>query len=116
MLISEFKKKYTESERLTQTTKVISKFQDRVPVFVECQDFELVKNKYLVPRDITCGQFIYILRKNLKEIKPDTALFMFFGGGIIAPSGETIGNVYDYNMDPEDHFLYCRVKKESVFG
>lgn len=116
MLISEFKKKFNKEERSSQSLKVISKFHDRVPIFVEATEFELIKNKYLVPRDLTCGQFLYVLRKNLNQLKSDTAIFLFFGNGIIVPSGETIGNVYDHHMDTDDNFLYCQVKKESVFG
>ena len=34
----------------------------------------LKKHKYLVPRDLTVGQFIYLIRKNLK-IKARTSHF-----------------------------------------
>jgi GABA(A) receptor-associated protein len=117
MLIKEFKSKAKDSERLEQAMKVISKYPERVPIFVESRDINLNKNKYLVPRDLTVGQFMYIIRKNM-QLKSDEALFLFFGEkpGIIPPTGALISDVYEQHMDTVDHFLYGRITKENVFG
>jgi len=115
MLIREFKKISTNAERLEQSMRVVSKYPERVPIFIESEDVELIKNKYLVPRSLTCGQLMYIIRRNIK-LQPEMAVFLFFGNGILAPTGEMIGNLYEHHMDPDDHFLYGRLKKENVFG
>jgi GABA(A) receptor-associated protein len=71
------------------------------------------KVKYLVPYDLTMGQFIKILRDKIK-IEPSTALFFFINNKIF-PITTPIGIIYKEEVD-EDGFLYIEFCEESTFG
>ena len=75
-----FKQKFTEDQRIGEGSRITSRYPDRVPIILERADNEntipvVDKSKYLVPRDLTVGQFIYVIRKRI-NIKPDKALFI----------------------------------------
>ena len=97
---------------------VLQKHPDRIPVICQRKINSTIprvdKNKYLVPRDITVGQFIYVIRKRI-SISKDEALFMFTENGIIPPSSTLLSNLYTENKD-EDGFLYIIYSGENTFG
>ena len=94
------------------------KYPDKVPVICE-KNFRQVglpdidKKKYLVPLNITVGQFIYIIRQRL-HLRPEEALFLFVNG-VIPSSNKFIGEIYDHYKDA-DGFLYIVYAKENTFG
>lgn len=62
--ITKFRKQKLE-ERIKISKKIISKYSQRVPIIVDCKkEINLDKNKYIVPNDLTFGQFMYIKKKN----------------------------------------------------
>jgi GABA(A) receptor-associated protein len=67
-------KRQTEAERIRQ------KYPDRIPVICEKVDKSDIptidKKKYLVPADLTVGQFVYVIRKRIK-LSPEKAIFVF---------------------------------------
>lgn len=67
-------KRKAEAERIRQ------KYPDRIPVIcekVEKSDIPTIdKKKYLVPADLTVGQFVYVIRKRIK-LSPEKAIFIF---------------------------------------
>jgi GABA(A) receptor-associated protein len=83
----------------------------------------LDKNKFLVPRDLTVSQFIFVLRsrmdKNDDIIKNKEAIYIYYrdrNGKINIPSHSTLfGFLYDNNME-ENKCLYIYYDKENVFG
>jgi len=100
--------------RINEANRMLEKYSTRVPVIVNCgEDLTIVKRKYLVPFDITCGQFLYVLRKYM-NIQPEQAVFMFINN-ILPTSSETIGNIYNSHKN-EDLFLYVFITKENTFG
>jgi GABA(A) receptor-associated protein len=108
---TEFEKKYNESKRIRE------KYPERVPVIVEkakgCNLNDIDKKKYLVPCDITIGQFISIIRQRIK-LSPDKAIFIFINN-ILPPTSATIHSIYN-EMKHGDGFLYIHYNGESVFG
>lgn len=42
------------------------------------------KKKYLIPHDLSVGQFMYVIRKRIK-IGPEKAIFVFVNKGILPP-------------------------------
>ena len=73
-------------DRLKKSTD-IKKISFKVPVIVErynkCKNIcDIDKNKYLVPEDLTLGQFIFTIRKRLK-LTPEKALFVFINNSLI---------------------------------
>jgi len=84
-----FKGSKSEEERLTESTKIIEKYPDKIPVIVEkyvkSSIKNIDKNKYLVSGDMTMSQFIYIIRNNTNNYYIMlTYIFFFFShhGGI----------------------------------
>lgn len=53
---------------------------------------DLDKKKYLVPSDLTVGQFYFLIRKRI-HLRPEDALF-FFVNNVIPPTSATMGNLY----------------------
>ncbi len=97
--------------------KIREKYPDRVPVLVGKSSMdgpEIDKHKFLVPMDLTVGQFQYVIRKRLK-LSPDKAIFMFIGG-TIPPTSSLMSAVYEEFMDLENKFLFVTYSMESTFG
>jgi GABA(A) receptor-associated protein len=46
------------------------------------------KKKYLVPTDLTVGQFVYIIRKRMK-LSPEKAIFVFVGDILPPVTGDS---------------------------
>ena len=69
-------------KRLAESARIREKYPDRVPVIVERADKaeksipDIDKKKYLVPSDLTVGQFVYVIRKRIK-LSPEKAIFIF---------------------------------------
>merc|ERR1712202_115274 len=97
--------------------KIRRKYPDRVPVIVEkspkARIGDLDKKKYLVPSDLTVGQFYFLIRKRI-SLRPEDALF-FFVNNMIPPTSTTMGALYQEHQD-EDFFMYIAYSDESVYG
>tara|TARA_Y100000389_G_scaffold108836_1_gene105933 strand:+ start:3447 stop:3791 length:345 start_codon:yes stop_codon:yes gene_type:complete len=105
-------------KRLNESTNIIKRYPKRIPVIVEkfnkCKNIEEIdKNKYLVPDDLTLGQFIFVIRKRLK-LSPDKAIFLFVNNKMI-PSHTLMEKVYENEKD-DDNFLYMCYSGENTFG
>ena len=76
-------------ERKKESARILSKYQDRIPVICERHSQsdvpDIDKTKYLVPMDLNAGQFIYVVRKRIK-LAPEQALFLFING-MLPPTG-----------------------------
>lgn len=107
----------TFQERINESTKIKSKYPDRVPVICEKNPGSgleiLDKRKYLVPNDITATQFLFIIRKRLK-LASEKGIFLFVNN-MIAPSTHTMIDLYNEYKD-DDGFLYMNYTEENVFG
>jgi hypothetical protein len=57
---------------------------------------DLDKKKYLVPSDLTVGQFYFLIRKRI-HLRPEDALF-FFVNNVIPPTSATMGSLYQVCM------------------
>lgn len=115
--MQEFKKKFSFEKRRDEAERIMKKYPDRVPIIVEkskgSQLPDIDKRKYLVPYDLTVGQFIFVIRKRLK-LKPEEAIFLFVNNTIPATSA-LISTIYKEHKDT-DSFLYLIFSGESFFG
>lgn len=113
----DFKKSFTLDQRLKECSRIMNKYPERIPIICEriCDSKyeKLDKNKFLVQRDLTCGQFVYVIRKRLR-LPPEKAIFLFSNGSIPRTS-EFINNIYEQNKD-KDGFLYINYSEENTFG
>ena len=105
-------------ERLNESTKIIEKYPSRVPIIVErdekCINIPLIdKKKYLVPSDITVGQFMYIIRKRIK-LDEDKSMFIIVNN-TLPPTATPIMDIYNQYKD-KDGFLYITYSGENTFG
>ena len=102
----------------------------------------MIKYRYLVPADLTVGQFVYVVRKRIK-LNAEKAIFIFVKN-ILPPTGEfcfarlhllavvfkftlldmnfflttpasMMSAIYEENKD-EDGFLYMTYSGENTFG
>jgi GABA(A) receptor-associated protein len=99
--------------------RIRKKYPNRVPIMCTVDPSSakslppLDKEKYLVPEDLTVGQFTYVIRKRIK-LKPETALFMMCKGTFPSTSTEIL-TLYEEHKGP-DHFLWLTVAAENTFG
>lgn len=114
---SNYKKKNNFEKRSKESENVLNKYPDRIPIIVErskkCTFDDIDKSKYLVPKDMTMGQFTYIIRKRIK-LDPSQTIFISVNG-TLSSSTEIVSNVYDDKKD-EDGFLYVCYTNENTFG
>jgi len=122
--IEKFKTEKDWMEHFSKSQSLRKKYPDRIPVIVDRINTQtpLLKNhKFLVPTDLTVGQFLNIVRKNMDTLKPEQALFMFFGDAneennkTLAPTGALMSRVYADHQD-RSGFLIATVCVESTFG
>ncbi|KAG8217426.1 autophagy-related protein 8 precursor [Butyriboletus roseoflavus] len=104
-------KRKQEAERIRQ------KYPDRIPVICEKADRTDIptidKKKYLVPSDLTVGQFVYVIRKRIK-LAPEKAIFIFVDE-VLPPTAALMSAIYEEHKD-EDNFLYVSYSGENTFG
>jgi GABA(A) receptor-associated protein len=74
---------------------------------------DLDKKKYLVPADLTVGQFVYVIRKRIK-LSPEKAIFIFVNN-VLPPTAALMSSIYDEHKD-DDGFLYIAYSGENTFG
>jgi hypothetical protein len=71
---------------------------------VEKSDIPTIdKKKYLVPSDLTVGQFCYVIRKRIK-LAPEKAIFIFVNE-VLPPTAALMSSIYEEHKD-DDGFLY----------
>ena len=108
-----FKSRFNECERIR------SKYPDRVPVIVErskhSQELnEIDKKKFLIPADLTVGQFMYVIRRRI-SLPPEKALFIFMDNNALPATSELISVVWKNHKD-KDGYLYVNYSGENTFG
>eukprot|EP00735_Rhodelphis_limneticus_P005059 TRINITY_DN1675_c0_g1::TRINITY_DN1675_c0_g1_i1::g.17799::m.17799 TRINITY_DN1675_c0_g1::TRINITY_DN1675_c0_g1_i1::g.17799 ORF type:complete len:118 (-),score=46.86,sp/Q8VYK7/ATG8F_ARATH/81.20/7e-66,Atg8/PF02991.11/2.7e-50,APG12/PF04110.8/2.7e-06 TRINITY_DN1675_c0_g1_i1:310-663(-) len=117
MAKSSFKQEHTLDKRKAEAARIRDKYPDRIPVIVEKHEKsdipDIDKKKYLVPSDLTAGQFVFVIRKRIK-LSPEKALFIFVNK-ILPPTAALMSNLYEEQKD-EDGFLYITYAGENTFG
>lgn len=97
--------------------EILKKYPNRVPVIVSKKQnsdiADIEKKKYLIPKDTTIGNFVYVIRKGIK-LPPHKAMFLFINNKL-QPNTKTFGELYETEKD-SDGFLYVIYSGESVFG
>ncbi|KAH8287702.1 hypothetical protein KR054_011722 [Drosophila jambulina] len=133
----QYKEEHAFEKRRAEGDKIRRKYPDRVPeaangkkaqlkIIIPDKGFmvivekapkarigDLDKKKYLVPSDLTVGQFYFLIRKRI-HLRPEDALF-FFVNNVIPPTSATMGSLYQEHHE-EDYFLYIAYSDENVYG
>ena len=114
------------SERVSESNRILARYPNYIPVIVETSEKEiaknLLKNKYLVPQDVSVSHLMINIRKNLK-VDSKKAVFIFCNNMLV--NGTEIMSVlyerYRESLkkdDPNlsDKFMYITVSYENTFG
>ena len=115
--MSTFKERHPFEQRCNEAKRIRAKYPDRIPIIVEMAERSslppLDKCKYLVPANLTIGQFVYIIRKRIR-LTPEQAIFIFVDDKLPS-TAHVCSDVYEEHKDP-DGFLYCSLSAENTFG
>ena len=106
-----------EEKRIAEAKRIRRKYPDRCCVIVtralRGTAPEIDRHKYLVPGDLTVGQFIYVVRRRIK-VHSEKAIFMFVGN-TLPPTSGLMADLYQEKKDA-DGFLYLTYDSENTFG
>ena len=116
----DFKDRFSFEQRSTECARIFSKFPGRIPVIVQRntknnnnETPKIDKEKFLVPGDLTLGQFVFVIRKRI-NLSPEKALFLFVGN-TLPTTGSLMREIYQAHKD-NDGFLYAIYSGENSFG
>ena len=102
---------------MSEAQRIRTKYPERIPVICEKDERSDIPNidkkKYLVPQDLTVGQFVYVIRKRIK-LSPEKAIFIFINN-VLPPTAALMSSIYAEQKD-EDGFLYITYSGENTFG
>ncbi len=114
----EFKMQHPFDKRQVESERIRQKYSDKIPIVIEKSDSadvpELDKTKYLVPEDLTIGQFMFTIRKRIK-LDSSESIFFFINNEYIPAANETFSDLYNKKKDA-DGFLYITYSKMEAFG
>lgn len=91
-------------------------YPERAPVFLTPTGRgtpQIAKNKFLVPLDLTVGQFMYVIRKRM-QLDPQHALFVFVGNAC-PPTSTYVAALFEEHRD-EHECLHMSYSTENTFG
>ena len=111
-------KTHSFDKRIQESNKMLSKHPNSICVIIEKSKSDntipdIDKHKYLIPKELTVGQLLYVIRKRI-HLTPQQAIF-FYVNNTLPSSSITIENLYKQYKDP-DGFLYIRYTGENTFG
>lgn len=112
-----YKKNVSFEERKSEASRIMAKYPDRIPIIVEkteCADIpDIDKKKYLVPCDITLGQFQYVIRKKI-SLRDDQAIFLLINN-TLQPTSSLISQLYNDHRE-DCGYLFIKYTSENTFG
>ena len=117
--MKKFKSQFSFEDRIKTFEKLIQKFPDRIPVICEPSNNPNIdishyeKTKYLVPQNITIGEFLLTIRNQLK-LNSEEAIFLFINNTLPSIT-KSMGEIYNKFKDA-DGFLYLIFSGENTFG
>ncbi|KAF4655698.1 Gamma-aminobutyric acid receptor-associated protein-like 2 [Perkinsus olseni] len=131
-----YRNKHSLEKRRNESRKILQKYPERIPVIAEKHERselpDIEKQKFLVPGNMLCGEFKYIVHKSI--FRPDTdsqpdesgedtamkhssneTIYIFVGKNVVPKTGETMNELYEKFKD-EDGFLYVTYSSENTLG
>ena len=93
------------------------KYPNKIPTIVKRINYRndlpnLKKNKFLIQKELTVGQLMHVIRKNL-ILDSSVALYLSINNKIY-PTSKTLGEIYD--LQDNKGFLYIYYVGENTFG
>lgn len=115
-LAPDFRKAHTLEKRTQEASRIVEKYPERIPVICQRKTLdapEIDRKKYLVPKDLSLANFMYIIRKRV-NLPPEKSLYLFINGNMITLT-TLMSAIYEEHKD-KDGFLYVDYSCESTFG
>ncbi|XP_023685213.1 microtubule-associated protein 1 light chain 3 gamma [Paramormyrops kingsleyae] len=114
-----FKQRKCLATRKDEVCSIRSKFPNKLPVIVERYVREkhlplLDKTKFLVPFELTMGQFLSLLRSKI-DLSPTQTLYLMLSDHSMSCMSASMGEIYTQYRDP-DGFLYITYTSQDMFG
>ncbi|XP_014379948.1 microtubule-associated proteins 1A/1B light chain 3C-like, partial [Alligator sinensis] len=108
------------ASRQREVAAVRAKFPNKLPVILERYPREkalpvLDRTKFLVPQELTMGQFVAIIRNRMALSAAQSFYFLVEGNRSLISASLTMAEVYARSRDP-DGFLYMTYASQEVFG
>jgi len=124
-----YKNNHTIEERKSETLKIKNKYSDKIAVIVtkdpSSQLNNITKEKYLVPFNMTIGQFMSVIREKT-SIGQEQAINIFLidynNNNILASTSASFESLYIQYVEKEinhknyDGYIYLIYTGENVFG
>ena len=114
-MTNQFKEKYTLEERMKQSSTILNKYKDSIPVYIDFTNMNktVEKSKFVIPNGFTVGQLLTAIRMKM-NLNAACALFIFINNRLV-PVTTVVSTIYELNKD-EDGFLYVCCSEENTFG
>jgi GABA(A) receptor-associated protein len=96
---------------------ILKKFPDKVPIIFKTSNSttpKIEKEKFIVPKDITISELIYIIKKRI-SMPPEQAIFIYIQDKIIPNLSSFVSENYE-KYKSEDNILYISYSTENTFG
>jgi GABA(A) receptor-associated protein len=104
-------------ERRRESDRIMSQYPDKCCVVVgKCDNSDvndIDRHKFLVPGDLSIGQFMFVIRKRIR-LAPEKSIFVFVDN-LLPPMSALVRQIYSDYKD-KDGFLYLCYATESTFG
>ena len=97
-----------------EAKRMLEKYPERLPIIIRKHSDNTKPSKFLVPREFTIGQLIYIIKRKA-QIKPSEAIFIFTEKNLLMTANSTVEEIYDKHKN-KDGFLYFVYSLENTFG
>lgn len=114
----DFKMQHSFEKRKDESKRIREKYPEKIPIILEKGDTSLIpsiaKQKFLLQKDLTVGQYLYIIKKQIK-LDPTESIFLLVNDTYIPSNSATLADVYASHAD-QDGFLYITYSAQQVFG
>ncbi len=109
----------TFENRTAEVYRLHSRHPDRIPIIIYPNPHnphlkEIKQHKYLVPKDHTVGQLVYIVMRKING-SPENTYFFYTKHQTLLSTAQLISQVYEQYHD-DDGFLYIVYDGENTFG
>ena len=118
MASNSFSNYHTFNQRTEVAKKITQLYPDRIPVIIEPMDNKTptaIKEKYLVPKNSTVGNFTINVRRHLCNLSSGQELFFFVNQSKLIGPGEEMNDLYEKYKN-NDGFLYITYGLENAYG
>ncbi len=107
-----------EINRIKREVEIVrTKYPNNIPVVVKTKDkLQLSKTKYLVPADLTVGQFMNVIRKKLENPLDSSHALYIFVNNCLPQTSSLMSMLYENGKDQKTGMLFVTLCRENTFG